>query len=169
MILAADKQAAKPAMEGGVRAFYGVRYLAFGLYSTLVPTYFRRSAFSVSIHVHAKPRLNSCSPFSPCGGCMHALQWCKLSGQSGPDILAQCCSIGAFCSIQACALRSPPAALVPRRSDAVGSREVFESFTRRNPMYDIRRSVLEKCFAWLITHVILRTPSEGFGSLKSKS
>ena len=37
---------------------------------------------------------------------------------------------GAYCSIQACALRSPPVALVPRRSDAVGSQEVFESYTR---------------------------------------
>ena len=48
---------------------------------------------------------------------------------------------GASCSSEACALRSPLVAIVPRRSDAVGSQEVFESYTRYNISLPLKRSL----------------------------
>ena len=48
---------------------------------------------------------------------------------------------GASCSVQARALRSPLVASGPRRSDAVGDREVFESYMRHMAHMTTSRSV----------------------------
>ena len=56
---------------------------------------------------------NSQSSLGPCCGCAHAWQWCNLRRALGSDISLHYCIPGAFCSILAHALRSPPMVLGP--------------------------------------------------------
>ena len=115
-----------------------------GSYSTLVPAYsisiFPVSALSYCQAAWSYMPYQDWIPFcllhlamgvcTHCDGVFLKAKWARHLGTISPH--------GASCSSSACALRSPPVAPWPRRSDAVGSLEVFESYTRYSCLYTSR-------------------------------
>ncbi len=130
----------QPAVEGDVWAFYGVRYHSLGGHSTLVPAYCRTSPKVQSTcidmcNTKIEFPLVSCTLSWVCA-CMATVcdfktEWARHLGTALP--------YGAYCSIPACALRSPPVALVPHRSDAVGSPKRTGGSAGSNPGSNLPR------------------------------